>query len=118
MSSQEAILITDSNTGIGLKIVKALCASIKAYDIALAGRSLAKVNAAISKAMAEFPQTSSKLSAVQIDIEHDRSIMKAFDEIQVKFGGLDVLVNNAGGQLDQMQAPKGNLTDRETWNKS
>jgi NAD(P)-dependent dehydrogenase (short-subunit alcohol dehydrogenase family) len=70
----------------------------QAYDIVLAGRSLTKVHAAIDRAVAEFPQTSSKLSVVQIDIELDQWIKKAFDETQAKFGRLDVLVNNAGKQ--------------------
>lgn len=96
MSLREVILITGANTGIGYEIVKALCASSKAYDVILAGRSLTKVNDAISTATAEFPQSASKLSAVQVDIEEDDSIKKAFEEVQAKFGRVDALVNNAG----------------------
>ena len=96
MAQPEVILITGANTGIGFQIVKSLCASHKAYDIILGGRSLSKVDKAISSARAEFPSSRSKLSPLQVDIEHDDSIKKAFDQVQSKFGRLDALVNNAG----------------------
>ena len=136
MAQQEVILITGANTGIGFQIVRALCGSDRAYDIILGGRSLAKVQEAISSAVAEFPSSRSKLSPLQVDIEHDDSIKKAFDEVQSKFGRLDALVNNAGvsvpshqstlqkltrfitgAQLDQ-QLTAGRMTEREMWNQS
>ena len=96
MAQPEVILITGANTGIGFQIVKTLCASDKAYDIILGGRSLSKLDAAISAARAEFPSSRSKLSPLQVDIEHDDSIKKAFEHVQSEFGRLDALVNNAG----------------------
>lgn len=96
MAQREVILITGANTGIGFQIVRALCGSDRAYDIILGSRSLAKVEEAISSAVAEFPSSRSILFPLQVDIEHDDSIKKAFDEVQSKFGRLDALVNNAG----------------------
>lgn len=136
MAQREIILITGANTGIGFQIVRALCKSDKAYDIILGGRSIAKVEDAIKSAQAEFPSSHSRLSSVQVDIEYDDSIQKAFEEVQSKFGKIDALINNAGGcflscssrsftwlmlqtgaQLDQKQA-SGEMTEREMWIQS
>lgn len=81
MAQREVILITGANTGIGFQIVRALYSSEKVYDIILGGRSLAKVQEAISSVVAEFPSSRSKLSSLQVDIEHNNSIKKAFDEV-------------------------------------
>lgn len=102
MAQQEIVLITGANTGIGFQIVRALYSSDQAYDIILGGRSLAKVQEAISSAAAEFPSSLSKLLPLQVDIEHDDSIQKAFEEVQSKWGRLDALVNNAGIQSQSM----------------
>lgn len=96
MDPKEVILITGANGGLGYQIVRALCGSSRAYDILLAGRSLPKVEEAIKAATQEFPSTTSKLSSVQIDIESDDSIQKAFDKVKNDFGRVDALVNNAG----------------------
>ncbi|KAI4160834.1 MAG: hypothetical protein LQ342_005359 [Letrouitia transgressa] len=117
MAQQEIVLITGANTGIGFQIVRALYSSDQAYDIILGGRSLAKVQEAISSAAAEFPSSLSKLLPLQVDIEHDDSIQKAFEEVQSKWGRLDALVNNAGAQLDQRLAA-GQMTERDMWNQS
>ena len=117
MAQRELVLITGANTGLGFEIVRALCGSDKAYDIIVGGRTLTKVQDAIKSAVAEFPSSHSKLYALQVDIEHDDSIQKAFDEVQSKFGKLDVLLNNAGGQFDQ-QLAAGRMTEREMWNHS
>lgn len=98
-TAREVILITGANTGIGFEVVRALCNSEKSYEIILAGRSLAKVQEAISSAVAEFPSSSSKLSSLQVDVEYDSSIKNAFDEVQSKFGRVDSLINNAGMYL-------------------
>lgn len=96
MDQREIILITGANTGLGFQIVRALCKSEKAYNILLAGRSMVKVQEAVKSAAEEFPSSGSKLWPIQIDIEDDDSIQKAFDEVQTRFGRLDALVNNAG----------------------
>ena len=98
MAQREIILITGANTGIGFQIVRALCSSDKAYDILIGGRSPVKVQEAIKSATAEFPSSSSKLFPLQVDIEYDDAINRAFGEVQSKFGRVDALINNAGIQ--------------------
>lgn len=106
MAQRGIILITGANTGLGFQIVRALCSSDKAYDIILGGRSLAKVDAAIKSAVSEYPSSSSKLSPLQVDIEHDDSIKAACEEIESKFGRLDTLINNAGMHIPTPKLPK------------
>ena len=97
--ASKVVLITGANTGIGFQIVRSLCASDRTYDILVGGRSLSKAEDAVKSAKEEFASTSSTLSAIQIDIEYDDSIKKAFSEVQSKFGKVDFLVNNAGTYL-------------------
>ncbi|EAT84556.2 hypothetical protein HBI56_179580 [Parastagonospora nodorum] len=115
--ASKVVLITGANTGIGFQIVRALCSSSHAYDIVVGGRSEDKVQAAIEAARTEYPETKSKLSPVQIDIESDESINRAFNTVESQFGKIDVLVNNAGAQFDQL-AKEGKLSEREAWNQS
>lgn len=96
MNPPEVVLITGANTGLGFQIIRALCSSSKAYSILLAGRSLVKAQQAVTSATEDFPSSHSKLWPIQVDIEDDGSIHKAFHEVQTKFGRLDVLINNAG----------------------
>ncbi len=96
MDPQEVILVTGANTGLGFQIIRALCGSNKTYNILLAGRSLVKAQQAVSSAAEDFPSSRSKLWPIQVDIEDDDSIQRAFDEVHTKFGRLDALVNNAG----------------------
>jgi NAD(P)-dependent dehydrogenase (short-subunit alcohol dehydrogenase family) len=96
MDPQEVVLVTGANTGLGFQIIRALCGSNKAYNILLAGRSLVKAQQAARSATEDFPSSRSKLWPIQVDIEDDDSVQRAFDEVQIKFGRLDALVNNAG----------------------
>lgn len=95
-STKKIILITGANTGLGFEVVRALCGADKPYHILLGGRSMAKAQQATKDIAAEFPSTSSEVTPIQVDIEDDDSIEKAFQEVQSKYGKLDVLLNNAG----------------------
>ena len=96
MSSNTIVLITGANTGLGFETVKSLCQSEVSYTILLAGRSLDKANAAAKTAQAEFPSSRSTIKTIQIDVEDDESINRAFEHVSSEYGRLDVLINNAG----------------------
>lgn len=117
MAQQEVTLITGANTGLGYQIVRAFCQSDKAYNIIVGGRSSSKIDEAIQSAKAEFTSSPSSLSPLEVDIEDDDSIQKAFNKVQAQFGRVDVLLNNAGGQFDQ-QFANGRMTERDMWNHS
>lgn len=97
MSDKAVVLITGGNTGIGYETIKALYESSQAYTILMGSRSLDKATTAISSLHSEFPDVkSSEVIALQVDIEDDESIDKAFKEVESKYGRVDALVNNAG----------------------
>jgi NAD(P)-dependent dehydrogenase (short-subunit alcohol dehydrogenase family) len=96
MSSNPILFITGGNTGLGFETIRSLCQSKKGYTILLGGRSIDKANTAAKAAQTEFPQSLSTIATIQIDIEDDVSISKAFDQIASRYGRLDILVNNAG----------------------
>lgn len=96
MADKHIILITGGNTGIGYEVVKALAQSPIPYTVIMGSRSLEKAESAIKTLKSEVPTTKSEVVPVQIDIENDDSISKAFDEVKGKFGKLDTLINNAG----------------------
>lgn len=95
MASQTIVFITGGNTGIGLEAVKALLGSDRQYHILLGGRSLTKAEAAVKNSTSEI-QSKSTIEAIQIDVEDDASISRAFEEVSSKHPRIDVLINNAG----------------------
>jgi NAD(P)-dependent dehydrogenase (short-subunit alcohol dehydrogenase family) len=99
MESNQVILVTGANIGLGFQIIRALYSSSTTYTLLLGSRSLEKASKAIRDAVSEFPSSRSSLIPIQIDIEDDDSISAAFADIQSKYGRLDALVNNAGKQL-------------------
>jgi len=105
MSSNPIIFITGANTGLGFETVKSLCQSPKAYTILLGGRSIEKANAATKQLQNEFPNSASIIKTVQIDIEDDDSISRAFDHVASQYGRLDILVNNAGKDFEYSSKP-------------
>lgn len=96
MTDPRIVLITGGNTGIGYESVKALYASPQPHTILMGSRSLEKAENSISKLKAEVLESESEVVPIQIDIEDDASIEKAFREVESKYGRLDTLVNNAG----------------------
>ena len=96
MAASSIVLVTGGNTGIGYESIKAMYASSQPYTILMGSRSLEKANASISKLQDEVSDSKSEVVPIQIDIEDDASIEKAFKEVERKYGRLDGMVNNAG----------------------
>lgn len=99
MASNEILLITGANTGLGFETVRSLYQTSKAYTILLGGRSLEKARAAVESVRAEFPKSASTVQAIQVDIEDDDSISRAYEQVEREHGVLDVLINNAGWMI-------------------
>lgn len=96
MSSKRVVLITGANSGIGYEAAKALLQSQRPYQILLGARSLEKGEAAVEQLRKEFSASPSGIEFVQIDILSNESIREAFNAVEVRYGVLDVLINNAG----------------------
>lgn len=114
---KKVVFITGANTGLGLEIVKALYKSTQSYDIIAGSRLVSNGEAAVAAVQQEIPSSSSSLSVVQLDLASDESIKKAAENIESKFGRLDVLVNNGGACFDGALRDS-QLSIREAWNKS
>lgn len=114
---KKVVLITGANTGLGLEAVKALYKTTQAYSIIIGSRSVSKGEAAIVAIQEDITSSSSSLSVVQVDLASDESIKKALENVETKFGRLDILVNNGGAGFDG-PLRDGELSVREAWNKS
>ncbi|KAK5049515.1 hypothetical protein LTR84_004444 [Exophiala bonariae] len=91
-ANKTIILVTGGNAGIGYEIVKSLAQSTAGNcQILLGCRETSKGEEAASSLGAPV-----NVNPIQLDIEDDTSIDRAFLAIQQVFGKLDVLINNAG----------------------
>lgn len=83
--TNNTILITGGGSGIGLEIAKSLNASNK---IIIAGRNKEKLDAAAEGLDNVF--------TLQADITNEKDVDRLVEEIKLNFGGLNILINNAG----------------------
>ncbi|KAM9804311.1 carbonyl reductase [NADPH] 1 [Neosynchiropus ocellatus] len=90
MSTKVAV-VTGGNKGIGLAIVRGLCKQFSG-DVYLTARDIARGESAVQALSSEG------LTAMfhQLDIDDINSITAADAFFSQKYGGVDVLVNNAG----------------------
>ncbi|KAJ0425013.1 hypothetical protein BJY00DRAFT_275721 [Aspergillus carlsbadensis] len=84
-------LITGSNQGIGRATAEAL-ATNHGYHVIITSRNLAAGEAVA----ASLREKGHKATAIQLDLTSEESIKAAVAFVENKFGGLDVLINNAG----------------------
>ncbi|XP_073087485.1 carbonyl reductase [NADPH] 1-like isoform X3 [Manis javanica] len=84
-------LVTGANRGIGLAIVRSLCQQFSG-DVVLTARDTAQGHAAVQQLQAEGLSPRFHL----LDICNRQSIWALRDFLLKEYGGLDVLVNNAG----------------------
>uniref|UniRef100_A0A803V0Y8 Carbonyl reductase 1 n=1 Tax=Ficedula albicollis TaxID=59894 RepID=A0A803V0Y8_FICAL len=91
MSNVPVAVVTGSNKGIGLAIVRALCKQFPG-DVYLTSRDPQRGQAAV----AQLQQEGLRALFHQLDIDDLQSIRALRDFLKDKYGGLNVLVNNAG----------------------
>ncbi|KAK9413284.1 hypothetical protein SUNI508_02483 [Seiridium unicorne] len=118
MSDRKIVLITAANTGLGYQIVRALVGSDEAYQVLIGGRSIEKAQKAVKDVTSEYSSSRSSVSAISVDIDDDKSIEAAFQQVQKSYGSLGFLINNAGAQFDPLYHQAGKMTMREMWNAS
>ncbi|KAA8583453.1 hypothetical protein FQN60_014661, partial [Etheostoma spectabile] len=89
--SPKVAVVTGSNKGIGLAIVRALCKEYQG-DVYLTSRDASRGEDAVKTLAAD----GLKAAFHQLDIDDVNSIAAAAAYFKDKYGGVDVLVNNAG----------------------
>jgi citronellol/citronellal dehydrogenase len=92
----KTILITGASRGIGKAIGLKLAA--EGANIVIASKSVEenpKLGGTIFSAAAEMEAAGGKALAVQCDIRFEDQIQAVVDQAAQKFGGIDILINNA-----------------------
>ncbi|OTA86297.1 hypothetical protein M434DRAFT_376602 [Hypoxylon sp. CO27-5] len=96
-SDKTIILITGANSGIGYETVVALSKLSDNYHILLGCRSVEKGHKALNDMKLAYGDSlRGTISVLQIDVTNQSSIRTAKEYIEMEFGKLDVLINNAG----------------------
>ncbi|CAO2632431.1 Carbonyl reductase [NADPH] 1, partial [Lemmus lemmus] len=90
-SSNHVALVTGANKGIGFAITRDLCQKFSG-DVVLTARNQARGQAAVQQLQAEGLNPRFH----QLDIDDLQSICAIRDFLLKEYGGLDVLINNAG----------------------
>lgn len=87
--SNQIVLITGGSSGIGLALAKKFLAN--GNTVIITGRDLAK----LEKVRAEHPE----MHTIQSDVTSENDVIALVNTMDQRFGGIDVLVNNAGIML-------------------
>jgi 3-oxoacyl-[acyl-carrier protein] reductase len=91
VAMRKVALITGGSRGIGLGIARELASS--GFDLVICGRRAADQ---VTGAIDELQSLGSQVHYSQADVSLRADRARLLDEIQNRFGRLDVLVNNAG----------------------
>lgn len=85
-NSKQKVLITGGGSGIGLSLARKFLE--QGHTVIITGRNLSKLE--------EVKGDLNQLHIFQSDVTKEGDVKKLVDQIQREFGGIDVLVNNAG----------------------
>lgn len=92
----KTLLITGASRGIGKAI--ALRAAREGANIAVAAKTHQKhpvLPGTIHSAVEEIEQAGGKGLAIRLDVRDEQNVERAVEETVTRFGGIDILVNNA-----------------------
>lgn len=103
----KVVFVTGGSVGIGLAVAKAFAA--EGADVAICARQKDRVIAEAADIRKEYGVQTLGLS---LDVTNPEGILEARDLIEEKFGGIDILINNAGAGTEETVQ---NSTD-ENWN--
>lgn len=99
-------LVTGANKGIGYHIVQQFATAEPASTVLLGARDSNKGKEALATLKLK------NIEPLQLDIDEPSSIERAVREVKQKYGGLDLLVNNAG-RPGENNGVKGWLMNRD-----
>ncbi len=85
-------IITGGTRGIGFETVRQFI--IHGAKVALCGSRHETVDKALSQLKSEFPQT--EVLGFYPNLTNEQEVVQMYNEVEKKFGKIDVLVNNAG----------------------
>jgi 3-oxoacyl-[acyl-carrier protein] reductase len=88
---KKAAIVTGSSRGIGAAIVRRLSVDGFAVVVNYAGSA-----SAAATLVQEIESAGGQAIAVQADVSGPKAMQRLFDAAETAFGGVDVLVNNAG----------------------
>ena len=93
--SGKAVFVSGASRGLGKAIATSFAKAGASY-IAIGARSnLSEVEASIKKAATEAGRKEPKVLGLQLEVTDRQSVENAAKEIDVAFGKLDILINNA-----------------------
>jgi NAD(P)-dependent dehydrogenase (short-subunit alcohol dehydrogenase family) len=94
-NAHPAILVTGTSSGFGRVIAETLAR--KNFQVFATMRDVRSRNAAVARELQELSRRESwSLHVLELDVASDSSVQRAVDEMLAKSGRVDVLVNNAG----------------------
>jgi NAD(P)-dependent dehydrogenase (short-subunit alcohol dehydrogenase family) len=99
--------VTGGAIGFGREFARALAA--EGASIAIADIDLP----AAEKTVLEFEGSGARAMAVPCDVTDDEEVERAVQAVTANFGGIDILLNNAGKHLSKYNQPFGALARHE-----
>lgn len=90
-NNSKVAIVTGSSRGIGAAVARRLAADGFAVVVNYAGRA-----ADAESVVKEIGEAGGKATAIQADVSNVAEVAALFDRTESEFGGVDVLVNNAG----------------------